>query len=380
MATTNKILNQPSIGSTSWGDPLNENADFLDRAFGDAVSFAVNVHVVDPTVVPLTGTQCQYMAWVFTGLMSVNVTYEIPSGVAGQWVVINNCTGAFDLTISSGAGGPELVMAQGVVRTIYTDGTADGVIYCDTQQIETGSDTEVLFYNGSGVGVGSPNFTYDGTALTVDTEDSGTNTVITALNVKRSSTGTPAAGIGVAIDFPVETAVDDYTVGASIKVISTDVTGGSEDFTYKLELMVAGTPTEMMTLTSAGVFTVNANAVLTAGQPSAVQAIGQAGITATADDDGLSSAFAADTYTPTPVGGNFKRIINDDAFTLAAPVLAGDYSLVIQITNAAVSPGIITLSGFSKTSGFFTTTPDDAFFVYITKCNDLTFANVVALQ
>ena len=101
------------------------------------------------------------------------------------------------------------------------------------------------------------------------------------------------------------------------------------------------------------------------------------GYTTTADDDGT---FSTGTYTPTPAGGNMKRIINGGAFTLAAPTAAGDYTIVVQITNNA-SAGAITLTGFSRSTGNpFTTTNGHDFFVYLTKCNGFTLANVVALQ
>jgi hypothetical protein len=101
------------------------------------------------------------------------------------------------------------------------------------------------------------------------------------------------------------------------------------------------------------------------------------GYTTTADDDGT---FSTGTYTPTPAGGNMKRIINTGAFTLAAPTAAGDYTLVIQITNNT-GAGAITLSGFDRTVGSaFTTTVGHDFFVFITKCNGFELANVVALQ
>lgn len=102
-----------------------------------------------------------------------------------------------------------------------------------------------------------------------------------------------------------------------------------------------------------------------------------AGYTATADDDGTKSTG---TYTPTPAGGNFKRIVNGGAFTLAAPSASGDYTLIIQITNNA-SAGAITLSGFSKTSGdSFTTTNGDDFMVYITKVNGFIHGMIQRLQ
>jgi len=101
------------------------------------------------------------------------------------------------------------------------------------------------------------------------------------------------------------------------------------------------------------------------------------GYTTTADNDGT---FSSGTYTPTPAGGNMKRIVNGGAFTLAAPTASGDYTMVIQITNNATA-GAITLSGFSRTTGgSFTTTDGHDFFVYITKCNGFTLASVVALQ
>ena len=102
-----------------------------------------------------------------------------------------------------------------------------------------------------------------------------------------------------------------------------------------------------------------------------------AGYTATADNDGTKSSG---TYTPAPSGGNLKRIVNGGAFTLAAPTAAGDYTMVIQMTNNA-SAGTITVSGFSKQSGdSLTTTDGDDFFLYITKINGFTSLTVQELQ
>ena len=102
-----------------------------------------------------------------------------------------------------------------------------------------------------------------------------------------------------------------------------------------------------------------------------------AGYTATADNDGSKSSG---TYTPTPAGGNFKRITNDGAFTLAAPTASGDYTLIVQMTNGG-SAGTVTLSGFSKTVGdALTTTSGDDFLLNITKANGFTLLSIVALQ
>lgn len=119
------------------------------------------------------------------------------------------------------------------------------------------------------------------------------------------------------------------------------------------------------------------NGTGTAGNPT-VALESTLSVTTIVANDGTFTA--GQTYTPTPVGGNMKRILNGGAFTLAAPTAANDYTMVIQITNAS-GAGAITLSGFDRTTGnVFTTTVGDDFFVYITKCNGFELANVVALQ
>jgi hypothetical protein len=109
--------------------------------------------------------------------------------------------------------------------------------------------------------------------------------------------------------------------------------------------------------------------------PSAIAVPGA--VTASAADDGTKSSG---TYTPAPSGGNFKRIVNGGAFTLAAPTATGDYTLLIQVTNNG-SAGAVTFSGFSKVVGDdLTTTNADDFFIAIEKCNGFTRAVVGALQ
>ena len=101
------------------------------------------------------------------------------------------------------------------------------------------------------------------------------------------------------------------------------------------------------------------------------------GYTTTAANDGTKTSG---TYTPSPAGGNMKRIVNSGAFTLAAPSETGDFTLIVQITNSATA-GAVTLSGFNKTVGDnFTTTNGHDFFVFITKCNGFRSAFVQALQ
>ncbi len=102
-----------------------------------------------------------------------------------------------------------------------------------------------------------------------------------------------------------------------------------------------------------------------------------AAVIGTPEDAGTKSSG---TYTPSPANGNFKKYINGGAHTLAAPVLAGSYSMVIQVTNNA-SAGAITFSGFGKVIGdVLTTTNGHLFQIFLTKTDGGVVATVVAMQ
>ena len=84
-------------------------------------------------------------------------------------------------------------------------------------------------------------------------EDAGTNTVLYPLDVRRTSSSTPAAGIGVGMEFIVETTAGNNETGAMIEAVTTDITATSEDFDLVFRTMAAGVaPDKRLTLTSAG--------------------------------------------------------------------------------------------------------------------------------
>ena len=352
MPTTNKALNQPAANSTNWDVPLNSNFGIIDAALGGVTSKSVTG--VGATPVVLTTGEYQNMILSFTGTLTSNVDYRIPSGVGGQWQVVNGTTGAFTLTISSGGGAPSVVIPSGGQRLVYSNGA--GVFFSDN-----------TFNGNSGL-------SYDGTDLSIIGTVATTSSSVELLRLETQSSGTPA------VSFASETPPENTEVGAQIAAVISDTTAASEDFDFVLRLMAAGaSASEVLRVTSTGVMTLNGGNVV-AGRTAtntAVQSLEYAGITATADDDGTISSGP---YTPTPVGGNFKRLINNGAFTFNAPVASGDYTMVVQITNSA-SAGAITMSGFNKVIGdSFTTTSGHDFFVFITKCNGFVSATVQALQ
>ena len=232
-------------------------------------------------------------------------------------------------------------------------------------KINTDLDAVDALLGGTGAQKAKPNlegglWKIDGTAVTptaaeLNYVDGVTSAIQTQLNAKQGldATLTALAAYNTA-GLITQTAADTFTGRTITAGTGITVTNGDG---------VSGNPTIAATIS-----TTDTN--LTGGY------------TTTAVNDGTKSSG---TYTPTPVGGNMKYISNAGAFTLAAPSASGDYTLVIQITNAA-GAGAITLTGFTKSGGdVFTTTVGHSFMVYITKITNatpttFTTATVVALQ
>lgn len=92
-------------------------------------------------------------------------------------------------------------------------------------------------------------------AQTVSVDSAATNTVTTVATLRSTSTGTPAAGIGVALDFAAETAAGNNEIGGRISAVTTDVTSTSEDFDLVFSAMAAGAAvTERGRITSKGTY------------------------------------------------------------------------------------------------------------------------------
>jgi hypothetical protein len=71
-------------------------------------------------------------------------------------------------------------------------------------------------------------------------DDASNNSVTAPLKVSHSTSGTPASGIGVGVQFEAETAAGNEEIGASIEAVTTDVTAASEDFDLVFKTMAAG--------------------------------------------------------------------------------------------------------------------------------------------
>jgi hypothetical protein len=181
--TGNKNLELPANGSYVgfWNVPMNGDMTIIDSALGGVatlttLSGAYTLAVADyqPLILNVTGT------------LTANVTYTIPSGVGGQWIVSNQTTGAFTVTFTTGAvGGTTQIVNQGLQTLIASDGTD---IWLVSPQAAAGSGRQVQF-NNNGVLGASSSFVYDtsgnvgiGTGSPAGKLDISTGTTATAIN------------------------------------------------------------------------------------------------------------------------------------------------------------------------------------------------------
>lgn len=165
--------------------------------------------------------------------------------------------------------------------------------------------------------------------------DAGTNTVLDVLRIDRQSSGTPAAGIGVGMEFAVETAAGNTEVGATIDAVTTDVTAASEDFDLVFKTMAAGAAAaERVRIASLGQIGLSGENygiqgdVLTSGGPSAAPSWGNAEYTQSLD--------ANRTLTST---ASAQAIFNAATDTLTLPVGTYEYELVMYITGMSGTSG-----------------------------------------
>lgn len=162
--TTTKGITSPALGSLSWDTPLNANFAAIEKAFGTAI----NITATSGNYV-LTTSDIGNMALRCVGALTADVTLQVPLLTAGQWVVINGTTdasgGPWSLYMVSAGGGTPVKIERGTTRSIYSDGTAGGVVFADSS-VTAGSPSEVI-YNNAGMLTGSSGLTTDGINLSV---------------------------------------------------------------------------------------------------------------------------------------------------------------------------------------------------------------------
>jgi len=107
-----------------WGPEINLNPPILDAVLGgtSAINMAGGVNVT------LTTAQAQDLNINLTGLLTANVALIMPQ-VGGFWIIQNNTTGNFYVTVQTAAGGGASVsLPQGDRAMLFSDGTNIGYV------------------------------------------------------------------------------------------------------------------------------------------------------------------------------------------------------------------------------------------------------------
>ena len=132
--TTNKDIEKPGNGDyvDTWNVPLNGDMTVVDYALGTSQSFnatagSQTLGSYDHSTKALSTYSYVPMFLNITGAISASVTYTIPSGVGGQWIVYNSTTdasgGPWTVTFASAGGGRSVVVARLSRVIIVSDGT-----------------------------------------------------------------------------------------------------------------------------------------------------------------------------------------------------------------------------------------------------------------
>ena len=219
--TTNKDIEKPGNGDyvDTWNVPLNGDMTVVDYALGTTISFnatagSQTLGTYDHTTKVLATYSYIPLIISVTGAMSANVTYTIPPGVGGQWIVRNTTTdgtgGPWAVIFASGGGGTTATIDRGTSSLIFCDGTNVRTVTSNT--VVPGSDTQVI-YNNSGAFAASSGLTWDGTTLA-------------ASNI---STGGTITATGAITSAAAVTAFSDRSLKRNIETI--------EDATSKVKAM-----------------------------------------------------------------------------------------------------------------------------------------------
>lgn len=361
--TTNKQIEKPANGdyNNTWSTPVNNDWDIIDQSLGGQT--ALNVVSASGTVA-LTVSQYRSPIIIITGLLTANVTYQIPAGVGGFWYVYNNTTGAYTITFANAAGGTTLTLAQGYTTTVISDGTNIG--RGDTAPGVGGTGT-VTSVNVSG---GSTGLTFSGGPIT----SSGTITAGGTLGAAFGGTGltTPGTAGNILVSngtnwvsqAPTTGAVSSVTgSGSGISVSPT--TGAVVISNTGVTSATAGTgiglsgSTGGITISNSGVTSLTSGGGLSLSSSTGGITITNSGVTQLLAGSGISLTANTGSITVSASGGGSgvssisfgSTGLTPSTATTGAVTVAGTLAIANGGTGSTTASGARTALDVPSTSG-----------------------------
>ena len=112
----------------------------------------------------------------------------------------------------------------------------------------TAAATKALILDSSRDITNINSMTVNNVNFTID--NASADTVGYPINLIRTTSGTPATGLGIGLDFYIENSANNNIGYGAIQVSANDVAAGSEDGLLTIKLMTGGTSTDVLTLTN----------------------------------------------------------------------------------------------------------------------------------
>jgi hypothetical protein len=160
--------------------------------------------------------------------------------------------------------------------------------------------------------------------------------VTTVLRLKHETTGTPATGIGVGMEFMEETSADNHETIARIDAVVQDATAGAEDSDIRIQLMYQGTLTERFKLSHDGQFVLRAPfpnvRFFNADANTVGEAVGQMDFYGTDSADAVQAYASIEGYVVSGTAGD------EDGLILIQTVKDGTVGERIRITDDIIMP------------------------------------------
>ncbi len=261
-------------------------------------------------------TAARVAAFRLTGAITDNTTYQT---MPATWV--------------SGAAPADNTR----VALMFVPAGATGAIGGDT------GATDMAILRASGAGgtalQNSPNTIANDGKMTINLSSTAANAVGSGLKVSHATSGSPGAGIGVAIELETE-AAGGNVVGGQIESVATTVTASTEDFDIVFRTRSGGALTERMRLKDGGNLELGSSAAF------ALKASGQQALTGgfTVATPYNIGSVASSTVTPSGSNGQLQYLTNNGAFQINPP--AADTAIDILITNSSNAGTIAFSSAF----------------------------------
>ena len=270
----------------TWDQPLNGDLTIIDNAFGGITRLAAT----SGGSTTLSAAQYQPLILNVTGAITADVTYIIPAGKGGQWVVQNLTTGGYNVIIQT----PVAFSGTGSIagNTLTITAATTGALTVGSYVYGTGVPANT-FITAFGTGSGSTGtYTLNNTIAFSGTGSIGPSSTTMTINTSASGqlqVGSVITGTGV-------------TSGTYITAFVTG-SGGAGTYTVNTSQTVASTALSGNSINSTAITAGGRIATLTNG------------IVATVASDGTNCDLLKSSSSPTGGGTNLVFYLNDTIIT-----------------------------------------------------------------